>query len=67
MGKVKAWAMDLEEEFYDAVSAKIGGCECLDELFEVMRPKMHLVSHKDKTEVDCILQEMWYEFWSDYA
>jgi len=28
---------------------------------------MHLVSHKDKTEVDCILQEMWYEFWSDYA
>ena len=52
MGKVKAWAMDLEEEFYDAVSATIGGCECLDELFEVMRPKMHLVSHKDKTEVD---------------
>ena len=67
MGKVKAMAMDMEEMFFDAAGDVIHECDHFSEFVDVMKPQMDLVSHMSPQDVDCILSEMWNEFWSDYV
>ena len=67
MGKVKAMAMDMEEMFFEGAQDVIIECESFMEFLEVMKPQLDLVAHMDRLQVDCILAEMWNEFWSDHV
>lgn len=68
MGKMKALAMDMEDNFIDEVSARIGGCEdiqqLIDDLFESGCFK--LISHMNIWEQKEFLDELWGEFWSNH-
>lgn len=69
MGKMKAYMMDLEEQFIDAVTERIRGCEEVSELMLqlVNDDKMDLISHFSTNEkIECI-NELWNEYWSEYA
>ncbi len=69
MGKVKAMMMDMEEEFIDEVAARIGGCEQVEDLMLelVNADKMRLVSHLSTAEQIDWINEMWNNFWTEYA
>lgn len=62
MGKVKAWAMDLEEQFFEAAGDVVIECENYKQFIEVMTPQMDMVVHMDKSDVDNILSDIWYEY-----
>lgn len=64
MGKVKSWAMDLEEQFFDAASDIVLECENYKQFIEVMKTQMDLVVHMDKSDVEYILSDIWYEYTS---
>jgi len=61
MGKVKAWAMDLEDQFFEAASDVILECDSFEEWFDLMKPQMNLVVHMDKEDVFNALTEIWNE------
>tara|TARA_E500000318_G_C3569062_1_gene216998 strand:- start:7555 stop:7770 length:216 start_codon:yes stop_codon:yes gene_type:complete len=69
MGKMKAYMMDLEEQFIDAVTERIGGCEEVSELMLqlVNDDKMDLISHFSTNEKIEYINELWNEYWSEYA
>lgn len=70
MGKMKALAMDMEEQFFDeALGVLKDGCEDPGEFVDAMLPKQHLVSHMFSNEVEFVdyLSEMWNEYWSEYS
>ena len=62
MGKVKAWAMDLEEQFFEAAGDVTIECENYQQFIEVMTPQMDMVVHMDKSDVYSILSDIWYEY-----
>jgi hypothetical protein len=66
MGKVKAWAMDLEEQFEDKIVEVIKGCDTWHEFTAGMEDHFHLVSHLELQEIMDILSESWSEYWSKY-
>ena len=67
MGQVKAMAMDLEDQFFDAAAEVVMECECYEEFFELMKRQIDMVAHMDITEVDSALTEIWNEYWSYYV
>ena len=69
MGKVKALAMDMEDQFIEAVSDRIGGCECVDELLISLEKdgSMNLIVHMTDSEKLEFVSELWNDFWYDYA
>lgn len=69
MGKMKAYMMDLEEQFIDAVTERIRGCEEVSELMLqlVNDDKMDLISHFSTNEKIEYINELWNEYWSEYA
>ena len=68
MGKVKALAMDLEEQFIERVSETIGGQETVGELMLdlVNNGSTELLRHMDWYEKREIVLELWNEYWSSY-
>ena len=66
MGKMKAWAMDLEEEFMDKVSEVIGECETYDEFTGRMEKHLAKLKHLDLSEKHDMLGEAWSEYWSKF-
>ena len=64
MGKVKAWAMDLEEQFFDAAGDIVMECDNYTQFIEVMKSQMDLVVHMKKADVENILSDIWYEYTS---
>ena len=66
MGKVKAWAMELEEEFLDTVSNTVGECESFDECVSKMEPHFNKVKHMGTNEIHDMVGEAWGEYWSKY-
>ena len=69
MGKMKAYMMDLEEQFLDEVSAHIKGCEHVEELMLslVNGDCMKLISHMSTNEQIDYINELWDSYWSQYA
>jgi len=66
MGKVKAWCMDLEEQFFEAAADVCHECESFEEFEDVMKPQLDLVRHMDKEEIHDVMCEIWNDVWSDY-
>ena len=66
MGKVKAWAMDNEDKWFDKASTLIGGCEFLGEFTQQMEPYRHLMAQYTDHELHEISHEAWGNHWSKY-
>jgi hypothetical protein len=66
MGKMKALAMDMEEQFIDKCGEIAGECETFAEYVERAVLFDNLVIHLDKEEVADIISETWDEFWSKH-
>lgn len=67
MGKMKALAMDMEEQFFDeALGVLNDGCECVEEFIAGCNKSKHLVSHMFSNDVEYVdyMSEMWSEYWS---
>jgi hypothetical protein len=69
MGKMKSYMMDLEEQFIDEVSARIKGCEHVEELMLslVNGDCLKLISHMSTSEKVDYINELWNSYWSEYA
>ena len=69
MGKVKALAMDFEEQFINSVSLRIGGCECIGELLNSLTKDNCFadIAHMEASEQIELVEELWYDFWSGYS
>lgn len=69
MGKVKAMAMDMEEQFIERVSETIGGQESVEELMLdlVNNGSTNLILHLDWRERAELITELWNEYWSEYT
>ena len=65
MGRVKALAMDLEDEFIEAVSKHIGGCEHVDELIATLEQNnaFDLIKHYSDYEQCEFATELWNDYW----
>ena len=50
---MSSYVMDCEEQFINSVNLRIGGCEQVSDM-----------SDNEKLE---FVEELWSEFWSDYA
>ena len=68
MGKMKSYMMDLEEQFIQDVSDRIGECEMIEELLEklVQDNCFDNVAHLSSAEQDEWVDELWNEFWMEY-
>jgi len=68
MGKMKALAMDLEEQFIDEVAVRIGGCESIDELIDQLDKDkcFENIVHLSGPEKDELVYTLWNDFWSEY-
>jgi len=66
---MSSYVMDCEDQFVDAVSACIGGCEDVHELLESLEKtgSMQLIAHMSDGEKCEFVDELWHEFWSDYS
>ena len=64
MGKVKAWAMDNEEKWFDIATSIIGGCGFVGEFTQQMEAHRDLMAHYNDHELHEISHEAWSEFWS---
>ena len=67
MGKVKAMAMQLEEDFLDTASSLIEGCETYDEFVRKTEPHFQKLVHMDMNEIHDMVAEAWGEHWSKYV
>lgn len=65
---MSSYIMDLEDDFIDEVSARIGGTECVGELLESLEKDgcMKLLLHMTDTEKLEFVEECWNNFWSEY-
>jgi len=69
MGKMKAYMMDLEEDFIDEVSSRIKDCETLEELMLslVNGDCLKLISHMSTSEKVDYIKELWNSYWAAYS
>ena len=65
---MSSYIMDLEDDFIDEVSARIGGTECVGELLESLEKDgcMKLLLHMTDTEKLEFVEKCWNIFWSEY-
>jgi len=66
MGKVKAWAMQLEEDFWHLANSKIGNCEFFGEFMQEMEQHRDFLGLRDNQEYADMLREAWDNYWSKY-
>lgn len=66
MGKVKAWAMQLEEDFWYLANSKIGNCEYFGEFMQEMEPHRDFLGLHNDREYAEMLREAWDNYWSKY-
>lgn len=68
MSKTKAWIMDLQEEFEDKVADIVKESENVAEAYASsvkLNNDQHLVNW-DNSEIECLVDDMWSEQWSNY-
>jgi len=66
MGKVKAMAMEWEDEYWDHASQTIGSCEHFGEFTQEMEQHASLVRHIEDIELNEMMREAWDNYWSKY-
>lgn len=66
MGKMKAMAMQLEEDFLDTAAETIGQCESYDEFVSKMEPHFQKLKHMELSDIHDMVGETWGEYWSKY-
>ena len=66
---MSSYIMDCEEQFAESVNLRIGGCESVSELVNLLTKDNCFadIAHIDAREQLELVDELWYEFWSDYA
>lgn len=68
MSKTKAWIMDLQEEFEDKVVDIVKESDTVAEAYATaveLNNDQHLVNW-DNSEIECLVDDMWGEYWSKY-
>ena len=68
MSKTKAWIMDLQEAFEDKVADIVKESDTVAEAYATavkLNNDQHLVNW-DNTEIECLVDDMWGEYWSAY-
>ena len=68
MSKTKAWIMDLQEEFEDKVADIVKESDTVAEAYATavkLNKDQHLVNW-DNMEIECLVDDMWGEYWSAY-
>ena len=66
---MSGYIMDLEEDFVEEVSKRIGGCEHVHELVQQLEEDgcMKLCAWMSDMEKLDFVYELWDEFWADKA
>jgi len=66
---MSSYVMDCEEQFIEAVSARIGGCEQIEELYEALvKDRCFLyLTHMCGAERQELISELWNEYWSNHV
>jgi len=66
---MSSYVMDCEDKFLDEVSARIGECEHIEELMASLLKDdcFDLVKHVPEHEIDAWVDELWNDYWSEYA
>lgn len=67
MGKVKAWIMDLEDQFIDKCEEIAKECDHYMEYCERAVLLDDMVKHLDEHEVSSLIEFVWSETHSKYA
>ncbi len=67
MGKMKALAMDLEEQFIDKCEDIAKDSESYQEYCERAVLNDNMVVHLDEQELADIISDVWYETWIKYV
>ena len=64
---MSSYVMDLEDQFIEEASKRIGGCEDIGELLESLERDgcMKLCVHMSDTQKLEFVDELWHEFWSE--
>ena len=68
MSKTGAWIMELQEQFEDKVADIIKESENVAEAYATavkLNNENHYVSW-DNMEIECLVDDMWSEVWSEY-
>ena len=65
---MSSYVMDCEEQFINSVSLRIGGCEQVSELLNLLTKDKCFtdIAHMSANEQLEFVDELWNEFWSDY-
>ena len=66
MGKVKAWIMDLEEQFIDKCEEIAKQSDSYEEYCQRAVLNDNMVVHLDEYEIADIISDVWSETWSKY-
>lgn len=61
MGKVKSWAMDLEEDFIDTCAKLIEDGMRFDDYCQLAITHMDTVDHLSDKVIADIIRDVWYE------
>ena len=66
---MSSYVMDCEEQFINSVNLRIGGCESVSELVNLLTKDNCFadIAHMDAREQLELVDELWGEFWSNYA
>tara|TARA_Y100001937_G_scaffold103119_1_gene142054 strand:+ start:32 stop:238 length:207 start_codon:yes stop_codon:yes gene_type:complete len=66
---MSSYIMDCEEQFAESVNLRIGGCESVSELVNLLTKDNCFadIAHIDAREQLELVDELWGEFWSDYV
>ena len=68
MGKVKAWVMDMEEEFFDYVTEDdLTNAETFQEFVAVAKNKIPLSgSFMTTSDIEYTASTIWNDYWQNY-
>ncbi len=66
---MSSYVMDCEDQFINSVSLRIGGCEQVSELLNLLTKDNCFadIAHMSANEQLEFVDELWNEFWSEYA
>ena len=66
---MSSYVMDCEEQFINSVSLRIGGCEHISELLNALTKDscFNDIAHMNAMEQLEFVDELWNEYWSEYA
>tara|TARA_B100001057_G_scaffold452856_1_gene497153 strand:- start:1638 stop:1835 length:198 start_codon:yes stop_codon:yes gene_type:complete len=64
MGKVKAWIMDLEEQFYDKVDESDLCVDSFEEFVAIAKEKIG--DAMSLNDIQYVASNVWNDYWANY-